>query len=252
MKQEVSPVMVQADLKDKVTVVTGASSGIGSAIALRFAAAGSRVVLSARREDKLQQVAKQLLDGGGEALIVPADVTRYAQVEALVAATLERFGSIDILVNNAGHAVAKPLAESSVEEIDAQIDSNLRGVCYGCRAVLPHMIQRRQGQIINIGSICSRNHYPNYAAYVAAKFGVLGLTRSVYEEVRQYGIRMNVLCPAAVNTAWGDLAGAELPWPPEQRLQPEDLAEMALFCATLPARVQIDTVFAWPVCEPTV
>ncbi len=243
--------MAPPQLNDTVTIITGASSGIGAAIAVRFAVAGSRIVLSARREEKLQQVAEEITRGGGEALVVPADVTQYPQVQKLVEKSLERFGRIDVLVNNAGHAVAKPLVESTVEEMDAQIDSNLRGVCYGCRAVLPHMIERRQGQIINIGSICSRNHYPNYAAYVAAKFGVLGFTRSVYEEVRRYGIRMNVLCPAAVNTAWGDVAGAELPWPREERLQPEDLAEMALFCVALPARVQIDTVFAWPVCEPT-
>jgi 3-oxoacyl-[acyl-carrier protein] reductase len=81
---------------------------------------------------------------------------------------------------------------------------------------------------------------------------VLGFTRSVYEEVRPYGIRMNVLCPAAVNTAWADVAGAELPWDRRERLQPEDLAEMAFFCVALPQRVQVESLVAWPVCEPTV
>lgn len=243
---------LQTDLSGTVTIVTGASSGIGAAIAQRFAAAGSRVAISARREGKLREVADRITSAGGEALPIPGDVTDYAQVRALVDATLERFGQVDHMVNNAGHALAKSLVESSIEEIDGQIDSNLRGVCYGCRAVLPHMMERRRGHVINIGSICSLRHYPNYAAYVAAKFAVLGFTRSVYEEVRPFGIRMNVLCPAAVNTAWADVAGAELPWDRQERLQPEDLAEMAFFCVALPQRVQVESLVAWPVCEPTV
>jgi NADP-dependent 3-hydroxy acid dehydrogenase YdfG len=242
----------QNHLDGQVTVVTGASSGIGAAVARRFAAAGSRVVVSARREARVREVAGQIEAAGGRALAFPADVTDYAQLENLVAAARREFGQIDHFVNNAGHAVAKPLVDSSIEELDAQIDANLRGVVYGCRAVLPHMIQRHKGHIVTIGSICSVNHYPNYGAYVAAKHAVLGFSRSVYEEVRPFGIRMSVLCPAAVNTAWSDLAGAELPWPRHERLQPEDLAEMALFCVTLPARVQVESLVVWPVCEPTV
>jgi len=240
------------DLHGKVTVVTGASSGIGTAIARRFAAAGSRIVLAARREAKLQEFADSLREGGTEVLTCTTDVTDYRQVEALMGASIGQFGQVDILVNNAGNALAKTVADSAPDDFDFQIDVNLKGVCYGCRAVLPHMIERRQGQIINLGSICSLRHFPNYAAYVAAKWGVLGFSRSLYEEVRQYGIRVNVLCPAAVNTPWADLAGAELPWPQEERLQPDDLAEMALFCVAAPPRVQIETMVAWPICEPTI
>ena len=239
-------------LTGKVTVVTGASSGIGSAIARRFAEAGSTVVVSARRREKLEELVQQISAAGGRAIAIATDVTDYAQVKNLMDTVQRDLGRIDILVNNAGHAVAKSVLESTPEEMDAQIDSNLKGVSYGCHAALPYMVQQKEGHIINIGSICSRNHYPNYAAYVAAKFGVLGFSRSLYEEVRGYGIRVNVLCPAAVNTAWADVAGAELPWPREERLQPEDMAETALFCVTLPKRVQIDTLFLWPVCEPTV
>ncbi len=240
------------DLNGKTTVVTGASSGIGAAVARRFAAAGSRIVLAARREVKLQELADSLREGGTETLTCTTDVTDYRQVEALIGASIGQFGHVDILVNNAGNALAKSVADSTPEDLDFQIDANLKGVCYGCRAVLPHMIERRQGQIINLGSICSLRHFPNYAAYVAAKWGVLGFSRSLYEEVRTYGIRVNVLCPAAVNTPWADLAGAELPWPQEERLQPEDLAEMALFCVAAPGHVQIESMVAWPVCEPTV
>jgi len=245
-------VPIHKSLNRKVTIVTGASSGIGEAIACRFADAGSTVVVSARRQEKLKQVVDRIVAAGGQAISSAVDVTDYAQVKSLVDTIQRDLGRIDILVNNAGHAVAKPVQESTPEEMDAQIDANLKGVCYGCHAVLPHMVQQKDGHIINIGSICSRNHYPGYAAYVAAKFGVLGFSRSLYEEVRRHGIRVNVLCPAAVNTAWPDVAGAELPWPRQERLQPEDLAETALFCVTLPKRVQVDTLFLWPVCEPTV
>lgn len=243
---------IQADLSGKTTVITGASSGIGAAIARRFAAAGSHVVLSARRREKLEEMVRQITEAGGQASAHSADVTHYGQVKNLIDSAQREHGRIDILVNNAGHAVARSLLETTPEELDAQIASNLNGVCYGCHAVVSHMARQGEGHIINIGSICSRNHYPNYAAYVAAKFGVLGFSRSLYEEVRQYGIRVNVLCPAAVNTAWANVAGTELPWPREERLQPEDLAETALFCVSLPPRVQIDTLFLWPTCEPTV
>lgn len=246
------PLQLECDLKGTVTIVTGASSGIGAAIARRFAAAGGKVVLAARRKERLDAVADEIASSGGYARAIPTDVCNYDDVSRLINEVVSELGQIDCLINNAGHAVAKPLVESSIEEVEAQLDSNLKGVCYGCHAVLPHMIARGQGQIINIGSICSLNHYPNYAAYVAAKFGVLGFSRSLYEEVRRHGIRVNVLCPAAVNTAWGDVAGAELPWPRQERLQPEDLAEAALFCLALPKRVQVENMVLWPVCEPTV
>lgn len=242
---------VQVELNGCVTVVTGASSGIGAAMAKRFAVAGSHVVVAARRQQKLEELAAEIKSVGGQASVFTVDVTDYSQVSRLVESTVGEHGRIDILVNNAGHAVAKPLLQTSVEELDAQLDSNLRGLCYGCHAVVPHMVRQGTGHIINIGSVCSMNHYPNYAAYVGAKFGVLGFSRSLYEEVRQHGVRVNVLCPAAVNTAWADVAGAELPWPREERLQPEDLAETALFCVALPKRVQVDNIVLWPVCEPT-
>lgn len=243
---------VQYDLSDQVTIVTGASSGIGAAIARRFASAGSRVVLAARRKERLDEVKAQIDAAGGTASVCLADVTDYGQVSRLIESTIQEQGRIDILVNNAGHAVAKPLLQTSVEELDSQLDSNLRGVCYGCHAVAPHMVRQGAGHIVNIGSICSMKHYPDYAAYVAAKFGVLGFSRSFYEEVREHGIRVNVLCPAAVNTAWADVAGAELPWAQEDRLQPDDLAEAALFCVAMPKRVQIADIALWPTCESTV
>ena len=244
--------LLNARLDDWVTIVTGASSGIGAAIATRFARAGSRVALVARREERLQSLAENIAAQGGEAMVSQADVSRYDVIEQVARQAVDRWGRIDVMVNNAGNAVAKPLSETSVEEIDLQLDVNLRAVCYGCKAVLPHMLQRGSGNIVNIGSICSMRHFPNFATYVAAKFGVLGFSRSLYEEVREKGIRVNCLCPAAVNTEWASLAGADLPWDEDERLQPDDLAQLALLCCAMPSRVHLEHVVLWPTCEATV
>lgn len=221
-------------------------------MAERFAAEGMRLVLAARREAKLRELQDQL-GSHVESLAVPTDVADPASCDHLVAAAVERFGRVDLMVNNAGNAVAKPVAETSAEEIDFQIDVNLKGVCYGSRAVLETMKARKSGFILNIGSICSVLPFPNYASYVAAKFGVLGFSKALYEEVREDGIRVHCLCPAAVNTAWSSLAGGEdaLAWPREERLQPSDLAEIAVTLMKLPARVNVDQLTVWPVCEPT-
>jgi len=240
------------DLRGSVTIVTGASSGIGAAIAETFAEAGSRIVLVARRQDRLRELEKRIRACGGEAVVQVADVSQYSNISSVVNHAVELWGQVDIMINNAGNAVAKPLVESSIEEIDAQLDVNLRAVCYGCKAVLPRMLERRAGSIINIGSICSMRHFPDYATYVAAKFGVLGFSRSLYEEVRESGIRVNCLCPAAVNTEWAELAGADLPWEKHERLQPRDLAHLALLCCTVPKRVHLEHIVLWPTCEPTV
>ncbi|MGD0900926.1 MAG: SDR family oxidoreductase [Thermoguttaceae bacterium] len=239
-------------LDKKVVVVTGASAGMGEAIARRFAAAGAKVVLSARRIDRLEKLAREIAAAGGQAKVVPADVARFDQVQNLIDTAVRDWGRIDILVNNAGYGKLGPFVENSRADIDGQIDVNFKGVCYGCRAALPHMIRRKSGQIITIGSIGSVKPFPSLAVYVGAKFAVYGFIRSVYEEVRQYGIRMNLICPAATNTEWLDVAGFKSPpWKPQDMLQAEDVAEMAYHCAAMPERVQIESIIAWPVCQAT-
>jgi len=248
-----SPDFTPTDLTDKCVIVTGASSGIGAAMVRRFIAEGGRVVLTARRAEPMLQLAAEVDPAGDRTLVHSVDVREFDQWQALVDTTLERFDSIDVLINNAGNAVAKPIGESSPEEIDLQLDVNLKGVAYGCRAVVPHMIDHGDGFILNVGSVCSVRAFPAYASYCAAKFGVMGLSQAVYEEVRPHGIRVHCVCPAAVNTPWSSLAGGEdsLPWPREQRLQPEDLAELAVTCIRLPRRINIDQMTVWPTCEAT-
>ncbi len=240
------------ELQGQVAIITGASSGIGWGMAERFAAEGMSLVLAARRAEKLEEL-REKLGPDVPSLTVPTDVARYPECEQLVAAARERFGRVDVMINNAGNAVAKPLHETSEDEIDLQIDVNLKGVIYGSRAVVPVMREQRSGFILNVGSVCSILPFADYATYVAAKFGTLGFSRSLYEEVREDGIRVHCLCPAAVNTAWSTLAGGEdsLPWPREDRIQPSDLAELAVTCMRLPRRVCVDQLTIWPVCEAT-
>jgi len=239
-------------LTDKISIITGASSGMGKAIAGKFAAAGSKVVLSARRKDLLEEFAKEIASAGGEAIVVPADVSDHSQVQALVGKTIDEFGRVDTLVNAAGFGKLGGFADSSVEDLDSQIDVNLKGTIYGCRAVLPHMIEQKSGHIINFGSIASVRHFPMFAAYTAAKWGVLGLSRSIYEEVREFGIRVNTLCPAAVNTEFLDVAGlSEPPWAADDMIQADDIAELAMTCVTLPPNVQIESMVLWPTCQAT-
>ena len=238
--------------KGKVIVVTGASSGMGAATARKLAGEGGTLVLAARRKDRIDALAAEIKRSGAEALAVATDVARYEQVKALVDAAIARFGRVDIMVNNAGFGVVKSFVDSTIEEIDRQIDVNLKGVSYGCYAVLPQMLKQRSGHIVNIGSICSVRTYPNFAAYTAAKFGLLGLSRCIYEEVREKGIRVNTICPAAANTEWMKVAGmGASPWKLDDLLQPQDVAELVFACVTLPPRVQVENVIAWSTCQAT-
>jgi NADP-dependent 3-hydroxy acid dehydrogenase YdfG len=239
-------------LENYVTIVTGASSGMGAAIARRFAKEGSKVVLSARRTEKLQLIANQIKAEGAETLVIPADVADYDQVKKLVDQTIETFGRVDVMVNNAGFGLLKSFEDTTKEEIDSQIDVNVKGVCYGCQAVLGIMKKQSHGIIINIGSIASVRHFASFAVYTAAKHAVLGFSKSLYEEVRESGIKVNVLCPAAVNTEFIDVAGfEEVPWKPEEMIQAEDIAELAFTCVTMPKNVQIESMIIWPSAQAT-
>ena len=239
-------------LDGRVSVITGASSGMGAAIARKFAAEGSKVVLAARRADRLQNLAEEICRRGGDALAVVADVTEYTQVRNLVDRTLETFGRLDIMVNNAGFARYRTFRDSGTRDIDDQIDVNVKGVMYGCKAAVEPLIDAGGGHIINIGSIVSVRAFASLAAYTGAKHAVLGFSRALYEEVRAYGIRVNVLCPAAVNTEFLDVAEfGETPWMPEEMIQPEDIAEMALFCVSMPKNIQVESLVAWPLAQAT-
>ena len=187
-------------LKDKIAVVTGASMGIGKAIARKFAEEGATVVMTARSRDKLEDLKREIEAKGQKAVVIPADLTKPEEIEKLFQKTLAEFGRVDILVNNAGISKEMPLSEMPIEVWDEVIATNLRAVVLCIKAVLPSMIARKSGNIINIASAAGVRGLPGSTAYSASKAAVIGLTQSLGDEIRQQGIRVNVLCPGPVDT----------------------------------------------------
>jgi NAD(P)-dependent dehydrogenase (short-subunit alcohol dehydrogenase family) len=191
-----------SDMKDKVALITGASSGIGRATAEAFAAKGARVVLAARREDELAALANEIKDQGGSASFVVTDVSVAQDVERMVAHTIEIFGRLDYAVNNAGiEGQFVSVAELPEEEWDRVLDINLKGtfLClkYEARGMLAG---GHGGAIVNVGSINSFLGFPSGAAYVSSKHGLIGLTTSVSAELAPQGIRVNLVCPGIIVT----------------------------------------------------
>lgn len=212
-----------------MVVITGASSGIGAATALFFGERGYRVVLAARRMERLQDQAREIQSLGGQALAVPTDVTLFSQLQRLVDKTEREWGRIDILINNAGMGRLKWLDELDPgEEITHQIAVNLTGAIQLTRLVLPGMMERRQGQIIQVSSVASWLAPPTYTVYTASKFGLKGFTESLRREVRDFGIHVGEIYPGPVATEFDQHAGVvwdtERTTPPWMLLSSEDVA----------------------------
>ncbi len=186
------------DINNKVVVITGASSGLGAETARHLVQAGAKVVLGARRLDRLQALAREL--GLGDESIVQTDVVDHAQVQALVARAVEMHGRIDVLLNNAGVMPLSSLDMQRVEEWDQTIDVNIKGVLYGISAALPYMKEQRSGQIINVSSVAGHVVSPGGVVYSASKFAVRAISEGLRKEVKPYNIRSTILSPGAVDT----------------------------------------------------
>ena len=188
-------------LEARVAVITGGGAGIGAAIARAFAAEGARVVIADRDDVRARQTAASL---GEAAFAQRTDVTRENEVSALVAATRERFGGIDILVNNAGIMRKAYVKDMSLELWQQVLDVNLTATFLCSKAVLPAMIERGGGRVINIASIAGKIGEPTASAYTAAKFGVIGFTRALAHEVARHEILVNAICPGPIPTELGE------------------------------------------------
>lgn len=187
-------------IRDKVVVITGASSGMGAAAARHLAAQGAAVVLGARRSGRIEALAAEIAQAGGKAIAVTTDVTRRGDLKALVDAAVETFGRIDVLINNAGVMPLSPLDRLKVDEWDQMIDVNLKGVLYGIAAALPYMKAQKSGHIINLSSVAGHKLFGGSAVYSATKFGVRALSEGLREEVAPDNIRVTIISPGAVRT----------------------------------------------------
>lgn len=225
----------------QVAIITGASSGIGEASARLLAKAGYQIVLAARRAERLQSLQQEIEADGGEALAVPTDVSVLASIENLVNTAQDAYGQIDLLLNNAGFGRFKWLEQLHPEkDIDRQIEVNLLGVIYASRAVLPYMIERRSGHIINMASMASYIATPTYSVYAASKFAVRGFSEALRREVGVWGIKVSVIYPGGVATEFAQHTQARrktgITTPKLLQLSSEDVARAVLRVAKRPRR----------------
>ena len=191
-------------VRDAVVIVTGASAGIGRETALEFARQGARVVLAARREDRLHALATEIAALGGEALVAPTDVARSADIDRLVRVTLDRFGRIDVLVNNAGFGFSGTIEETTEADMRELMDVNYMSAFNATRAVLPHMRARRRGHIVNVASVVGKIAFPFHGAYSATKFAMIAMTEALRGELDGSGVTATVVLPGTTRTEFFD------------------------------------------------
>ena len=232
-------------LAGRVALVTGGGRGIGRACVLALAAAGAAVAPVARSEDELARVMDEARALGARVPEAPlvCDVRDPAGLTAVVAEVARQLGPVDILVPAAGSARFKPVELLSLDDWQEQLATNLSGAFYAIRAVLPGMRQLKRGHIVTLGSVASIKEFPGCAAYGAAKFGLLGLTRVVREEVRREGIRVTILLPGATATA---IWGASLPAAEERLMRPESIAACIMTALTADPRALVEEIVLRP------
>lgn len=222
-------------MSEKVVIVTGGSSGIGRATAIAFANAGAKVVVAARRVNEGEETVKQIVDTGGDAIFIQTDVTQETEVKALVDRTLEHYGRLDCAFNNAGAGKGARLIDLTEAEWEQEIAVNLKSVWLCLKYQIPAMLKSGKGAIVNMASQGAILGVPNYAAYGAAKGGVVSLTRAAAAEYAAEGIRVNAVSPGAIETElWANAPAGMLEQVaagiPMQRVgQPQDIAAAVIW-----------------------
>jgi NADP-dependent 3-hydroxy acid dehydrogenase YdfG len=239
-------------IKDKIVVITGASSGLGDATARHLSAQGASVVLGARREDRIRSLAKELTSKGGKAIAIATDVTDCEQVKRLVDMAVKTYGRVDVMINNAGLMPQSPLERLKIEDWDRMIDVNIKGVLYGIAAALPAMKQQKSGQIINVSSVAGHKVRAGGAVYSATKHAVLALSEGLRQEVRPYNIRTTVISPGAVATELPDsvtepdLSDSFHKFYEEFAIPADSFARAVAFAISQPEEVDINEILFRP------
>lgn len=240
-------------LKDRIALVTGASSGIGEATALAMAEQGAKVAIAARRRDRLEQLADKLAGLGAEPLVLVADLGAESEAQRIVKDTQAHYGRLDILVNNAGVMYLEPVAEADLGRWRRMLELNVLSLIASTQAALAGMRARREGHIVNISSVAGRVANPNSGAYAATKFGVVAFSESLRREVYKDNIRVSVIEPGFVDTELRGHIGHDTvrhavnaAASGMRQLQAEDIADAIVFCVTRPDYVCINEVLMRP------
>ena len=244
-------------LKNKIVFITGASSGIGRSCVKAFAAQGARLILAARRAERLEKLAVELkTEHGPDILVLKLDVRDPEAVAAAVAGLTAEWAAIDVLVNNAGLSRGlDKLHEGKLQDWDEMIDTNIKGLLYVSRAVIPGMVARGRGHVINIGSIAGREVYPSGNVYCATKFAVNALTKGMRLDLNGTGVRVSTVDPGLTETEFsvvrfhGDAGRAGKVYQGYAPLAPEDIADAVVYCATRPMHVDVAEMLVLPTAQ---
>ncbi|HCZ1816462.1 TPA: SDR family oxidoreductase [Staphylococcus aureus] len=228
-------------LTDKVAVVTGASSGIGEAIATLLHEEGAKVVLAGRNKEKLQNVANQLSQDSVK--VVPTDVTNKEEVDELIKIAQQTFGGLDIVINSAGQMLSSKITDYQVDEWDSMIDVNIKGTLYTAQAALPTMLEQSSGHLINIASISGFEVTKSSTIYSATKAAVHTITQGLEKELAKTGVKVTSISPGMVDTA---ITAAYNPTD-RKKLEPQDIAEAVLYTLTQPKHVNVNEITVRPV-----
>lgn len=240
-------------LKDKIVLITGASSGIGESTAMKLTSEGAIVVLCARSVDKLKELKNQIEKKGGKALVVETDVTKPADFKKAVSETLDKYGSVDVLINNAGLMPLSYIEKLKTDDWDQMIDVNIKGVLNGVAAVLPTMRKNKSGHIINISSSAAHRYFPAGAVYSATKIAVKMFSEGLRQELTPtYGIKVTSIEPGAVDTSlFESITDEDIKDKLEDlkemtKLEAEDIANAIFYALSQPQRVNVNDVFLMP------
>jgi NADP-dependent 3-hydroxy acid dehydrogenase YdfG len=243
---------VSNNIEGKVVVITGASSGLGEAAARHLSSLGATLVLGARRDDRIQALAKELLGAGGQAFAIVTDVTQFGQVQRLADTAVQTYGRIDVMINNAGLMPQSPLDRLKVEDWNRTIDVNIKGVLYGIGAVLPTMQKQRSGHIINVSSVAGHKVRAGGAVYAATKHAVRVISEGLRQEVKPYDIRTTIISPGAVDTELtdsiteADFAENTKKFYAEVAIPADSFARAVAFAISPPAEVDINEILYRP------
>ncbi len=238
-------------LDGKVALITGASAGIGLAIARRFLAEGADVAAVARRGERLATFANEARQAGRRCVVIVGDAREETTARQAVQTTLDTLGQIDLLVNNAGMGIYAPLVETSADDFDRMMDTNMRSTFLFTRHTVPSMIERGAGTVINVSSMAGVMGFAGEAAYCASKFAQVGFTQALDRELRPRGIKVGVVCPGGVKTEFAIGSGrTEEGVASSGMLEAEEVAEAVLLMATQPAGARIVEIRMRPMVEP--